>query len=187
MNRLPVIVLLILLFSCKQEYIPKPYGYFRIGFPEKKYVGYSSECPFSFEYPVYSHIEKSNTESGDPCFMNVVFPGFNAKIHLSYKKIEGNLREISEECYSFVYKHSVKADAIEESVYTNSENRVFGILYSIKGNAASNIQFYATDSTGNFLRGALYFGVRPNSDSLAPVIEFIGNDIVNIIETLKWK
>jgi gliding motility-associated lipoprotein GldD len=63
---------------------------------------------------------------------------------------------------------------------------VYGILYDIKGDAASNTQFFLTDSTHNFIRGALYFEVHPNKDSLAPVLEFINKDLVHLIETFEW-
>ena len=174
-------------FSCSEEYIPKPMGYFRIDLPEKKYQPYSDDCSFTFDYPVYAHVKQSDLPGAEPCWLNIEFPQFKAKIHLSYKDVKGNINEIIEECRSMAYKHSVKADAIDEQVYVDSANAVFGMLYQIKGNAASGIQFYASDSVKHFLRGALYFEVKPNKDSLAPVLSFIEKDIVNLMESIRWK
>jgi gliding motility-associated lipoprotein GldD len=162
-------------------------GYFRIDFPPKKYQTYKGECPFSFDYPLYARVIKSDMANAEPCWLNVEFPQFNAKVHLSYKYVSGNINEIIEECHTLAYKHAIKADAIDEKLYIDSANKVFGMLYEIKGNAASSIQFYVSDSTKNFLRGALYFNVRPNKDSLAPVIDFIEQDITQLMETLRWK
>jgi len=175
------------IFSCSQDYIPKPMGYFRIDLPEKKYQKFESDCPFTFEYPVYARVVKSNLANAEPCWFNIEFPQFNAKVHLSYKNVAGNINDIIEECRTLAYKHSIKADAIDERPYDDPENKVFGMLYEIKGNAASSVQFYTSDSAKHFLRGSLYFEVRPNKDSLAPVIDFIEQDIVRIIESLRWK
>jgi len=175
------------IFSCTQEYIPKPMGYFRIDLPKKKYLQFESECPFTFEYPVYARVNKSDQGNVEPCWFNVEFPQFNAKVHLSYKNVSGKINDIIEECRTLAYKHSVKADAIDERPYVDPKNKIFGMLYEIKGNAASSVQFYASDSAHHFLRGALYFNSRPNKDSLAPVIDFIEQDIVHLIESLRWK
>ncbi|MCR5455573.1 MAG: hypothetical protein K6F33_11355, partial [Bacteroidales bacterium] len=64
---------------------------------------------------------------------------------------------------------------------------VYGLLYGIKGNVASPLQFYITDSTRHFLRGSLYFNCSPNKDSLAPSVEFVRQDIERLFETLIWK
>ena len=174
-------------FSCTQDYIPKPFGYFRIDLPEKKYTEYSADCPFMFDYPEYAQVKQSVLPGAEPCWLNIEFPQFKAKIHLSYKNVTGNINEIIEECRTMAYKHAIKADAIDEQIYIDSANAVYGMLYQIKGNAASSIQFYASDSNQHFLRGALYFEVKPNKDSLAPVLGFIEKDIVQLIESLRWK
>ncbi len=85
-----------------------------------------------------------------------------------------------------VKNHITKADAINEQVISNRENKVYGILYDLKGNTASAVQFYVTDSIKHYLRGSLYFATEPNPDSLAPVIDFFREDIIHLIETLKW-
>jgi gliding motility-associated lipoprotein GldD len=174
-------------FGCRERAIPKPKGYFRIDLPEKKYRSYDTICPFSFEYPVYGKINYNLGKNSEPCWFNIEFPRFRAVMHFSYKTVNKNLDLMLKESYDYAYSHSVKADAITELPWQNTEHKVYGILYDIKGNTASSIQFFVTDSTRNFLRGALYFSAEPNSDSLAPVISFFREDIIHLIESFKWK
>jgi gliding motility-associated lipoprotein GldD len=173
--------------GCRDHEVPKPKGYFRIDFPEKQYIIYDTTCPFTFEFPVYGSISYDVGRISEPCWFNIEFPRYRAKIHISYKKLDGNLAEILRESHEFAYSHSVKADAITELPWLNPGKRVYGILYDIKGNTASSVQFYVTDSARNFLRGALYFSAQPNEDSLSPAISFFREDLIHLVETLKWK
>jgi gliding motility-associated lipoprotein GldD len=154
--------------------------------PEKEYKKTPEKLPYAFEYPTYSVLVNNRQAAQELYWINVVFPKFKATLHLSYKTIDNNLDEYLNDSRNFVYKHTVKADAIGETPYLNAEKKVYGILYDIKGDAASNTQFFLTDSTHNFIRGALYFEVHPNKDSLAPVLEFINKDLVHLIETFEW-
>jgi gliding motility-associated lipoprotein GldD len=174
-------------YGCRERAVPKPKGYFRIALPAKEYRPYDTICPFTFEYPVYGHISYDVGKNSEPCWFNLEFPHYKAIIHFSYKPVNKNLTTILKETYDYAYSHSIKADAITERPWHNRENKVYGILYDIKGNAASSLQFFVTDSTKNFLRGALYFSAEPNADSLAPVIQFFREDIVHLVETFKWK
>ena len=185
----PGLILLILLsVSCREISVPKPKGYFRIDLPEKSYVKYDTICPFVFEYPSYSKISYDTGNEGEPCWFNIEFPGYNAIIYITYKEIKGNFEQIMEDSYKLdVKNHTVKADAINETPWQNPEGDVYGILYDLKGNTASAVQFYVTDSLKHYLRGSLYFSVAPNSDSLAPVIDFFREDILHMIETFNWK
>lgn len=179
---------LLFLISCNDTPTPKPRGYFRIGLPEKEYRLLDSIFPYTFEYPVYANITGDLHAKSETNWINIDFPRFKGRIHLSYKTINKNLGTFTEDAHSLVMKHIPKASAIEEIRIENRENRVYGLLYDIKGTgAASPCQFYVTDSTSHFLRGALYFSVIPNNDSLAPVIDFIKSDIQHMLETMKWK
>lgn len=183
-------ILFLLLFAavaCTENSVPKPRGYFRISFPEKQYRLFDTLYPFTFEYPVYGAIVKEENRQGEGDWISVSFPTFKAKIHLSYKDISGNLNQLTEDARNLAYKHTYKADAIDEQVFTNPQKKVHGILYDIKGNSASSVQFYVTDSSRHYLRGALYFLCQPNKDSLAPAIDFFKADVVHLIETLRWK
>jgi len=176
-----------LIAGCREIRVPKPTGHFRIDFPQKAYRLYDTVCPFIFEYPAYGKISYDVGKIAEPCWFNIEFHDYRAKIYISYKRINNNLAEILNESHAFAYSHSVKADAITEKPWLNPDNSVYGILYEIKGNTASSVQFFVTDSTKNFLRGALYFSAQPNEDSLLPVIDFFRKDIVHLVETLKWK
>jgi gliding motility-associated lipoprotein GldD len=126
--------------------------------------------------------------SSEPYWINVDFPRYQGRIHISYKPVHENLNEFLEDSRTFVVKHIPKADAIDDSLIFRPEDRVFGLIYYIEGTqAASPCQFFVTDSSSRFLRGALYFNVEPNNDSLAPVIDFIREDIRHMIKTFRWK
>ena len=181
------LLLLLLVTACQPTSTPKPRGFVRIDFPAREYVLFDSVCPYTFEYPSYGKIVPDTDYITEPCWINIDFPDFNGTIHISYKEVNQNLNDFIEDSRDLTYKHTIKADAIQETVYTNPELEVHGILYDIKGNAASNIQFYLTDSNEHFLRGSLYFNVQPDKDSLAPVISFFREDIIHMVESFAWK
>ncbi len=167
---------------------PKPRTYFRLSFPSKSYTVYNpADCPFRFEIPTYSKILIDNDANAEPCFLNLDFPSFNARLHLSYKPVNKNLNGYLEQTYSMTAKHQIKASGIEEQLVSKAASKVYGLIYNIDGNAASSIQFFLTDSTSHFIRGALYFNVAPNIDSIRPVLEFVRKDIQHLIETFEWK
>ena len=180
--------IIIIITSCGQNYVPKPKGYPRIALPEKKYQKFDTSYPYSFEYPKYSYILPDKDAIAEPYWINLIFPGFDGQVHISYKRVHENLQKLTEDTRKFAMKHIPKASSINDSLYTDPERDVHGIIYNIHGaGAASTYQFYLTDSSKHFLRGALYFNMIPNNDSLAPVIEFIKQDIDHIMNTLKWK
>lgn len=188
MNKLYSFLLIIIFsISCGRSYTPKPTGYFRIDLPLHEYSFYSGNCPFTFYYPTFATVVADSSQRNEPCWFNIDLRGYKAQIHLTYKPINGNLSELTEDARNLAYKHTIKADAINERLFLSPENKVYGILYEIKGNAASSVQFFVTDSTKHFLRGALYFNVKPNKDSLAPLIEHFKTDISHLIETFAWK
>lgn len=180
-------------YSCKEVSVPKPKGYFRIDLPPKKYVvfnetGQAASLPLKFEYPVYGNISEKVDNQSEPGWFNIEFPRYKARIYLTYKDVGGDLTSLIEQTYIMnVKNHITKADAINEQLINNSKNRIFGILYDLKGNTASAVQFYVTDSIKHYLRGSLYFESEPNADSLAPVIDFFREDVIHLIETLKWR
>ena len=194
MPRHPHIILLSILvvfsllpMSCKEKAMPKPKGYFRIEFPEKKYETWNENYPFSFEYLKDAQVVKDKSRLAEKYWLNVEYPKYNATLHLSYKEVSENLEKYLEDSHRLVYKHAIKADAIDGTNYIDEQQNVYGLVYRIQGNAASSVQFIATDSLKHFLRGSLYFNNHPNSDSLAPVIKYIDKDIVHLMESLKWK
>jgi len=193
------IIALLLLFvvcsfhGCKEVTVPKPEGYFRIDLPSKNYIQFNQtgqlpDIPLEFEYPSYGIISGRNNSPSEPGWFNIEFPRFKAMIYLTYKDVKGELADLIEQTYTMnVKSHITKADAINELVINDKDKRIFGILYDLKGNTATSVQFYVTDSINHYLRGSLYFDSEPNADSLAPVIDFFRTDIIHLIETLKWK
>jgi len=184
--KITIIILLLVSIACSENYIPKPRGYFRITLPKKEYKKFFNNGPYSFEIPKYSFVQKDTSRYTEKWWIGIVFPSMKGTIHMSYKIINNNLNKYIEESRSLAYKHTVKAEAINEQVFANKNDKVFGVLYELKGNVASSYQFFITDSTNHFLRGALYFNVYPNKDSLAPVLTFVKKDIVKLIETVEW-
>jgi gliding motility-associated lipoprotein GldD len=192
----PLILLILAIvsfLSCREVPVPKPKGYFRIDLPKKKYIMFNEKdqaknLPLKFEYPVYGNISEKGGDKSEPGWFNIEFPAYKARIYLTYKDVGGDLGSLIEQTYTMnVKNHITKADAINEQLIDDSENRIYGILYDLKGNTASAVQFYVTDSINHYLRGSLYFESEPNADSLAPVIDFFRDDVIHLIETLKWK
>ncbi len=192
--KLFIIAGVILFFGCNEKYTPKPRGFFRIGFPEKNYDSIANNFPYSFKIPEYAVVTPDDRNPDKPSWINLEFPSNKAEVHVSYYNLQENntnsrvlLAELMEETRELAYKHSVKANSIEEQVYLHPEDDVYGTLYRIRGNAASPMQFFLTDSTRHFLRGALYIRATPDIDSLKPVIEFLEKDIIHLIETTRWE
>ncbi len=183
-----LVPLLALFFSCHNNYSPKPRGYFRIDLPKHVYRTFDSTFPYTFSYPVYAKISNDPLSPGQKYWMDINFPAFRATLHISYKTVDHNLRKYLEDSRKMVVKHIPKANAINDSLIADPQRNLFGMAYDIEGTGvASPYQFILTDSLHHFLRGALYFHVEPNNDSLAPVIRFIKQDIRHFIKTLKWK
>jgi gliding motility-associated lipoprotein GldD len=181
-------ILVAMITSCKETYAPKPQGYFRIDLPAKSYVKFDTTFPYTFEYPSCARIVPDTRKTSEAFWLNIEYPQFHGIIYISYKPVRGNLVEYLEDTRTFVMKHIPKADAIGDSLIHRPDAKVFGLMYDIEGTgAASPCQFFVTDSTTHFLRGALYFDTSPNNDSLAPVISFIRQDIVHLLQTINWK
>jgi len=181
--------IIIVLYSCSNDgaLMPKRRGYFRIDLPEKNYTFYKGDCPFTFEHPGYSVVLKDRDTNSEPCWLNLVFPKFHGNLYLTYKALEGILPLFTEECRKFAVTHEIKASSINEQGVSNDSAHVYGLIYDIEGDAASNLEFYLTDSVHHFIRGALYFYAVPNKDSLAPVLGFIKQDIYHLIKTFRWE
>lgn len=178
---------ILLVSGCKEGSTPKPRGYFRIEFPEKEYTQLPAGWPYLFEIPAYSVALPDTSPQAEPNWINIHIPQNKAEIHLSYKPVNNNLFVFTEESRELTYKHTQKASAIEERIFMNPADKVYGTIYLISGNAASPIQFYLTDSIRHFLRGALYIRDVPNIDSLRPVIDFLIPDVIHLIETTHWE
>lgn len=195
MQRLFSVSLLWLLFAaCRPEtYTPKPRGFARVDFPKRAYQSFNETgFPYSFEIPVYSNVEKDTVFLGkrpeNPYWINILFPSLGGQIYISYKEItvKQPLSKLLQDSHEMSFTvHSKRADYIDENAFQNGR-KVYGIIYDVGGNAASSYQFIATDSVKHFLRGALYFDVTPNADSLKPINEFLKKDLEHLLQTLTW-
>jgi len=185
---LAAMALFALLTGCEEAHVPKQRGYFRIALPEKQYEQYdAASCPIHFEKPVYSIVVRDTNAIAEPCWFNVEFPGFNGTLYLSYKPVHDDLNKFIEDSRAMSMKHISKATGIQEYGISYPEKKVYGLYYNIKGNTATSLQFYVTDSVNHFLRGSLYFYEKPNPDSIAPVQQFIDEDVMHLIETFSWE
>ena len=184
--------LFILLPGCNSSYVSKPTGYFKIDFPQKQYRQFSEPgFPYSFEYPAYATIQRDSSFFGDatenPWWINVEFPQFNSRIYISYKEIgKYTLDKLLNDAFNLTNKQSVKATYINDSAIA-TPNNIHGRFFKVSGNVATANQFFLTDSTKHFLRGALYFDAAPNQDSLRPVNDFLVADMQHLINTFKWR
>lgn len=178
------------LLSCNADYSPKPRGYYRIDLPVRgDYRSIPNGCPYQFSIPNYAIIVDDSTAESKPYWKNVIYQGVNGRLHLSYYPITSQdmFYSLVEDSRRLVFKHTVKADGIDESVISKKEKKVYGLYYTIGGNSASSIQFFLTDSQQHFLRAALYFYAAPQSDSIQPVLQFVQKDIEQMISTFEWK
>ena len=179
---LGIIGLMTCLVSCKQEVLPKPASYLRLDYPTAKYVEFEENCPFRFEKNADAKVK---VEGG--CSYAITYPKMKATIYLTYKPVANNINNLLRDAQKLTYEHVIKADDIIEQPYVNTKKKVYGMFYRVDGNAATNSQFYLTDSTKHFITGSMYFYVKPNFDSIMPAASYIQNDMQRLIETLEWK
>jgi len=181
---LTIITLIIFLSSCEQSYIPKPRGYYRIDFPKKEYhVAHLNSFSFDLSKAAKIILDKKDTLH----WLNIYYKKLDATIYLTYFDKIDSLEQLESDAREMAYKHAIKADDIITKSFAFPSKKVYGKIYNIEGDAASAINFYITDSTSNFLRGALYFNCEINADSLKPSINYLKEDIQRILDTFQWK
>ncbi|WP_339659433.1 gliding motility lipoprotein GldD [uncultured Polaribacter sp.] len=182
MRNILILFILATFTSCNTDILPKPKAYLSLEYPKKEYTNLALERPYYFEVLKNTKIidEKNN-------WLKIIYPNIKASIDITYRPVENNLNELLTEAEKLVFKHAVKAEQIIPKDFLNPKKRVYGSLYEITGNAASQIQFHVTDSTHNFIKGSLYFYAKPNYDSILPAVDYIKKDILHIIETLEWQ
>lgn len=179
---LPLLLVLFgLVLGCRDEVLPKPRAQLRLEYP-KAASGQIQTDHFSFQFNEMARLKDKNSRS-----LTLDYPSMKGTIFINYKEVEGNLEKLLGDAQRFSYEHVVKADGIDEKLFINEENKVYGTFYSVSGDAASQAQFYATDSLHHFVTGSLYFYAKPNYDSIYPAAVYLQNDILTIMETLRWK
>ncbi|WP_127142374.1 gliding motility lipoprotein GldD [Flagellimonas marinaquae] len=168
--------------SCKEEVLPKPKAMLRLEYPVANYQTADAGCVYTFDQNSLSNIKENKD-----CSLVLDYPIMKGSIYLTYKPVQGNLDTLLVDAQKLSYEHVVKADNIVEQPFINKEDGVYGMFYEVSGNAASQSQFYVTDSTNHFVTGSLYFYAKPNYDSILPAAMYLQNDIRKIMESLRWK
>ena len=182
MRNILLLIFILFFISCKEDVLPKPKAYLGLNYPEKTYKKLNLDRPYSFNILENTTIIDENNN-----WLKIKYPNLKASIDITYRPIKKNLNELLTEAEKLVFKHAVKAEQIIPKDFVNPQKRVFGSMYEITGNAASQIQFHITDSTKNFIKGSLYFYIKPNYDSVLPAVDYIKKDILHLVETLEWK
>jgi len=177
-----ILLLGVSFFSCKEDVLPKPKGMLRLEYSKIKTELLNSDCNFQFEYN-----KKANIKINNNCAVNIEYPAMKGSVFITYKPIKDNLESFLIDAQKLSYEHAVKADNILEQPFSNTKDKVYGMFYEVKGDAASQAQFYVTDSINHFVTGSLYFSVKPNYDSILPAAVYLQKDIRNIMETFRWK
>ncbi len=176
------------LVSCQRDYLPKPLGYNRLILPEPVYHSLPDTLPYTFEYSQHAKLLRDTSWVSERFWIEIYYPKIKANVHITYKRLENKeklLKELMNDAYTLVAKHQIKAYAIDEVIVKTLSGRT-AIVAELDGEVPSQMQFTITDSTQNFLRGALYFYTKVNNDSLRPAIEYMKRDIMHIINTFDW-
>lgn len=181
MRKLLFLFVLICL-SCGDDPLPKPKAFLNLEYAVPEYQAMTLKRPYSFDVSNQSLLKDAPKQ-----WLKIQYPQLKASLDITYRSIDGNLRELLVESEKLVFKHAVKADQISSNNYTDDKKRVFATLHEITGNAASQIQFHITDSTNHFVKGALYFSTKPNYDSILPAVAHIKKDILHMMETFEWR
>ena len=185
-----LIIAAITIVACNNTtYAPKPHGYPRVYYPTKAYQLFDTSAPFSFLYPTYAKVNRYNEDEVEKYWYNINYLPFNATLHISYKSFNNRNQfdSLFDDTRKLAYKHTIKADEIEEIEVHNDNNGTSGIIYDLKGNTATNLNFYISDGKKHFMRGALYFNAKTTNDSILPVFNFLRQDIIKMIESTNWK
>ncbi|WP_339697850.1 gliding motility lipoprotein GldD [Algoriphagus aquimarinus] len=182
-------ILIVGIAGCDDTYLPKPPGYNRIDLPVHSFEKLSEGYPYQIDYSTYSIVEADSFNIDEEAWVNLNYVDFGAKVHLTYKRIDGdkvNFKKLSNDAFQLTSQHQVKAYGIEEAVLITPEGYT-GVVAELTGEVPTQFQFFVTDSTKNFLRGALYFNTAMKNDSLAPVIEFIKVDMAHLMNSVKFE
>lgn len=168
--------------SCKEETLPKPKAYLRLDYTLGDYKPFDSNCPYTFAYNDAARIKDKGQ-----CNFTIEYPKMKATVYLTYKPVNNNLEKLLRDAEKLTYEHVIKADDINSQPFINNENKVYGMFSQVGGDAATNAQFYVTDSINHFLTASMYFYAKPNFDSVMPAASYIKEDMKTLMETIKWK
>jgi gliding motility-associated lipoprotein GldD len=182
MRNIVILIISLIFISCNEIVLPKPKAYLSLEYPKKEYKKLEISGPYTFEI-----LKAAKVIDAKNYWLKIRYPKLKASLDITYRPVENNIKELLTEAEKLVFKHALKAEQITPKDFIDANKRVFGSLYEITGNAASQIQFHITDSTTNFIKGSLSFYAKPNYDSILPAVAYIKEDILRLIETLEWK
>ena len=184
----PLASLVLVCFACETNWLPKPPGYNRIDLPRHEYNRLEEGYPYQFDFSLQSQVEPDSFNLNEKEWINLNYKKLGAKVHLTYKKIDQNteFKALSNDAFNLTAKHQIKAYGIEEVVIL-TPNGYSAVVAELTGEVPTQFQFFVTDSTTHFLRGALYFNTALKNDSLAPVIEYIKIDLAHLINTVSFE
>lgn len=178
--------LFLFFFSCGNDYTPKPIGYVRMEKKESKPIKYEDNN-LSFLYSDIATIENVQADTKDEKWINISYPYYDVTIYCTYMPVSKNsLPKTLDDSYQLAYSHAAKASGIKQTQYIDTIHNISAVIYDIKGSVAAPVQFFATDSISSFFRGSLYYNHTVNIDSIAPVTEFLREDIITLIESIRW-
>ena len=175
--------------SCEEVYLPKPKGYNRIDLPEASYQILPDTFPFKFQYSAHAVLSRDSSKNAERYWINLTYPKYDAIVQLTYKSLvdPNNKPEVLlNEAFELTKKHIVKAYCMEESLIEIPNGQVASVT-ELEGEVPTQFQFFTSDSTRHFFRGALYFNTATKNDSLAPIIEFIKTDIIYMLNSFEWR
>lgn len=175
-------IIFLLILSCKDEARPKPTGQLQLEYPLAKYSLTDLACKYNF----YVNSDAIIKNKGN-CNLEINYPKMKATIYLSYKPVQNNIENLLKDAQKLTYKHVIKADNILEQAFINRPLKVYGMFYDVEGNAATNAQFYVTDSIKNFIDCSLYFYAKPNFDSIVPAVFYLKKDMKMMMESVRWR
>ncbi|MBF6609065.1 MAG: gliding motility lipoprotein GldD [Flavobacterium sp.] len=169
-------------YGCKEDVVPKPSAHLRLEYDRAQYASFANHCPYTFDMNDAAVIAEKKD-----CSFTIDYPKMKATVYLTYKPVQNNINSLLRDAQKLTYEHVIKADDIIEQPYINPDRDVYGMFYRVGGNAATNTQFYVTDSVKHFVAGSVYFYAKPNFDSIMPAADYISKDLRILMETLEWK
>lgn len=183
-----IVLLLFLLgicFSCEEDSQPKPKAFLALEYPAARYDEIEVDCPYTFEKNGLATVNKAR--GANDCWVNLEYELLKGTIFITYQPIRNNLDSLLRDAQKLPLQHTIKADVIEGDVYVNPSRDTYGMFYEVSGDAASQAQFYLTDSVQHFMTGSVYFKAQPNYDSILPAANYLKKDIKHLMETVRWK
>lgn len=177
------------LMGCEEDLVPKPPCYLRTNFPTHKYHSITCCGGHSMELADIFNLKKTEMNPTGDCNQEIDLGPINGSLFLFYRKFDtqDSLAKLINISNDRVDEHKIKADRIDFKQLIDQKNHVYGTFFTLKGNVATNFQFYITDSTSKFIRGEVMLNCRPNYDSLRPSLDYLKVDLEKMLTTFRWK